>query len=269
MKTQSFTTYSYTVYSPGQLSPSNSLTPVRVLRYSPEEDVPLISALMVTRGDPERVGKSVSMFEKQTWTNKELVIVGDRLNDQAKRIVGESTSNILLVEAPKGLSLGDYRNMSVARSSGEFICQWDDDDLYDNSRLSVMMSALRQSGAEAAFLGRLLIWWQQRDLLFISGKRTWEGSMLAKRSAIGIYPAWPKSEDNAMVGNILNNFKTTILDAPQMYCYCITGDNTWDTDHFERLLKSASHIFSAQEKESIRSRLNCFEYDRPSPPEAM
>ena len=208
--------------------------------------VPLVSALMVTRGNVEMVRSSLACFRAQTWPNKELVVVCAAVTAPLRELLNRS--NEKLIEVPGLLTLGNLRNIAISMASGDYICTWDDDDLYDPSRLTVSMQVILQSGVAAVFLNQLLIWWPERDLLALSGSRTWENSMVAKRAAVPVYPSMAKSEDFVAVDYLCRHHSFAMLDAPTMYCYRITGENTWDEAHFEGLLSHSPKCFEGTEK---------------------
>ena len=212
---------------------------------------------MVTRGNPKLVRSSVASFRAQIWPNRELVVVSCSVTTELRDILVEP--NERLIEAPLGLSLGDLRNLSVASSQGEYLIVWDDDDLFDPNRISVMVQVLRHANVSAVFLNQLLIWWQERDLLALSGRRIWEGSMLALRGVIPVYPSMPKSEDAVAVDMLKRHHSYALVDAPLLYCYRVTGQNTWDERHFENLLAQSSKPFENPQKSEILRR-PCFNF---------
>jgi glycosyltransferase involved in cell wall biosynthesis len=220
---------------------------------------PLISCVMVTRGSINLIKQSYKGFKSQSWANKELVIVCDEVSDTLRALVSSDSDHIKLIEVQKGLSLGELRNISIAHSRGEYICQWDDDDLYDPRRLSASMKVLIDSSSEVVFLNRWIMWWESRNLASISSRRLWEGSMLALRSVIPIYSAIRKGEDSLMVRSMCKHHSIAVMDFPELYCYRVTGENTWDESHFEALFNASTHKFSDEEWLMI-SKLPCFEF---------
>jgi glycosyltransferase involved in cell wall biosynthesis len=222
-----------------------------------ETAVPLVSAVMVTRGNVEMVRSSLASFRAQTWPNKELVVVCAAVTAPLRELLNRS--NEKLIEVPGSLTLGNLRNIAVSMASGDYICTWDDDDLYDPSRVAVSMQVIIQAGVAAVFLKQLLIWWPERDVLALSGPRPWEGSMLAKRAAVPIYPSMAKSEDFVAVDYLCRQHAFALLDAAKMYCYRITGENTWDEAHFNRLLAQSPKRFEGKEKEDLLNSA-CFSF---------
>lgn len=244
----------YTRYAAGALPSSGSSD--QHLDASHGGQGPLVSCLMVTRGNPALVASALACFLAQTWQNKELVMVCEAVTAELRDLL-KGDRRVRLVEVAQGLSLGDLRNLSVANSRGTYLCQWDDDDLYDPRRIAIQMDVLNSSGALSVFMSRWLIWWPARDTLALSDKRVWEGSMLAHRSVVPIYPALPRKEDSYVTRWITAYHATALVDWPQMYCYRVTGQNTWDEAHFERLLSQASKVFNEEEKRELL-KLPCF-----------
>lgn len=238
----------YKIFHPGcvQASISSPLMEKldEKLHFKGASDGPLISSLMVTKGDPSKVKRSIAMFNNQTWKNKQLIIVSDVLEGSLRDFVESSNCNIKLLEIPGKESLGTLRNISVEAADGEIICQWDDDDFYSSDRLSISASILTSLPVSAVFLREWFVWWKDRSLLFLSSKRIWEGSMMAWKSCLPNYPSLSRREDTIMVDELTKSAKIGVFSYPRMYCYSVHGDNTWDTDHFELMLKHSQKIYS-------------------------
>jgi glycosyltransferase involved in cell wall biosynthesis len=217
---------------------------------------PKVSCLTVTRGNIDFLKTAYQSFKFQTWPNKELVIVCDAPSPEFKTMV-ESDEEVIYVEIQAGLSLGELRNLSISKSTGDFVCQWDDDDLYAPERISVSMGVLLESSVDAVFLNSWVVWWMERNLMCISPSRIWEGSMLARRSIMSIYPSLKKGEDSVVTKWIIQNFPVAVIDYPQLYCYRITGHNTWNDAHFESLFSAASKHFKPEEFNQVFA-LPCF-----------
>jgi len=109
---------------------------------------PLISCLMVTRDRLEMFKRSVSLFLRQTWLRKELIVVIDG-TDVAEEIhsyvmqLGKEEIKCVTVAGPS--TLGRLRNISIGIATGEILCQWDDDDLYHPLRLERQFSQMENA----------------------------------------------------------------------------------------------------------------------------
>ena len=157
--------------------------------------------------------------------------------------------------APGDLTLGDQYNFAVARAAGEVICVWDDDDLSDPLRLKASVRALVESRLPAAFLKQLLIWWPSRRLLALSRKRIWEMTMCIWRNQHGIYPAYNRGEDTVFVKQLVSRSHVALIEHPDLYCYVVTGRNTWSAPHFEKMFSSAERTFSGTEYDILLDKL--------------
>lgn len=218
--------------------------------------MPLVSCLMVTRGNPDLVRLSLKCFLSQTYPNRELVIVTERPTAELVELVQAAQGPAVRLEvAPAGLTLGDLRNFSIARSRGAIVCQWDDDDLHDPERLATSIRVLQEQKCAAVFLNQWIIWWPARQLLVLSKKRIWEGSMVAWKNHCAIYPARTRGEDTHFVNNMASRSKVVSLRAPALYCYVVTGQNTWNTAHFEALFAESERTWAGDEYEAMVDRL--------------
>jgi glycosyltransferase involved in cell wall biosynthesis len=226
---------------------------------------PLVSCLMVTRGDIELLKHSFTCYQRQTYANRELVIVVEPDAGEKVRafIASQDFPNVRLWVAPPGLTLGDHRNLVVARASGELLATWDDDDLSDPRRLEITVQVLRQTDTAAAILSRLLLWWPQRKLAAISERRTWEQSTVAWRNELPIYPSRPRDED-VMTRVLLSTHKWAAIDCPFLYVYVVTGRNTWGVAHFEEIFSRADCCFEGDQFDELTrllsSRLPLLDY---------
>ena len=200
---------------------------------------PLVSCLMPTRGNPRLVERAIRCFQLQTWPQRELVIVTLRRSEQLEALVAGDV-RIRLYDSPMGLSLGDQRNLSVARAEGVFVATWDDDDCHAPERLSIAMHTLLNSHAQAVFLSRVWIWIETRQRLGLSCRGVWENTMVARRSALPVYPALERGSDTAVRQMMERLHTLASIDQPDLYAYCYTGENTWDEKHFLNFISSGT-----------------------------
>lgn len=245
-------TIGYAVAAPGQMMYGEGGGPV------PFPERPSVSCLMVTRGDVGRLRFAVDCYARQSWPARELVIVtdADRAAAVEDFVRSQAIHHCSVTGAPPGLNLGDLRNMALARARGHVLMQWDDDDLYDPHRIRTAVMVLKATGAGAAFLERWLIWWPERGVAALSGRRPWEGSIAVRRECARPYPAKNRGEDTYPSNAILMSHPTAIVRAPLLYVYTVTGQNTWKTAHFESLLNVAEAVFEGAEYEAVLNALD-------------
>ncbi|AWB08093.1 hypothetical protein A6A40_23955 (plasmid) [Azospirillum humicireducens] len=221
------------------------------------DGLPLISCLMVTRGRSELLRFAIEGFVRQTYPNRELVVVCDSpalpQDDPLERAIRDAACpniRLIRVEAasrsgsqPGGLTLGELRNIAVDRAAGRYVCQWDDDDLYDPCRLEMQQRVLAAAGAQACLLGRWMIWWPAEDRLAVSCERDWEGSLLCETAAMPRYPALRRGEDTPVVEQLRRSARVVRMDLPRLYTYVVHGGNTFTVSHFEAHWQAATACF--------------------------
>lgn len=249
------------------------------------QGLPLISCLMVTRGRARMLNLAIDCFARQTYPNRELVIVCDSpalpQDDPLERAIhAAECPNIRLIRVeggnapggqqsggqPGGLTLGELRNIAVDHAAGLYVCQWDDDDLYDPWRLEMQQRVLAAAGAHACMLGRWMIWWPAEDRLAVSCERDWEGSLLCEKAAMPRYPALRRGEDTPVVEQLRRSARIVRMDLPRLYTYVVHGGNTFDPGHFETHWQTAAARFSGERcravLEEMAKRLPVEQYRR-------
>ncbi|PWC40661.1 hypothetical protein TSO352_00735 [Azospirillum sp. TSO35-2] len=221
---------------------------------------PLISCLMVTKLRSGLVELAIDSFVRQTYANRELVIVcdapvpgedagGDALDRVARAVAGRTNIRLIRVEGP-GRTLGELRNIAVDHAAGRYVCQWDDDDLYDPCRLEYQHLMLSRAGAQACLLGRWMIWWPAEDpdaeRLAVSCERDWEGSLLCERAVMPRYPHLRRGEDTPVIEQLRRSVRVVRMDLPRLYTYVAHGANTFGAGHFDAHWPLATARFSGE-----------------------
>lgn len=222
-----------------------------------KQDQPLISCLMVTKNRCSQARMAIDCFMRQTYSNKELVIVNDDDDSQLTQYVDSlQDDRIRLYKlSPQNQTLGELRNLAIQKAAGDYICQWDDDDLYDPKRLEWQMAALQSQRADACFLQRLVIWWPKEQRAALSRIRTWENSILCHRHKVPRYPEITAGEDTPVTQHILQNSRVILLDQPLLYIYIVHGHNTCTSDHFEQQWQLATAQYQEENYEELLSQL--------------
>ncbi|MGQ9365932.1 glycosyltransferase [Azospirillum sp. A39] len=218
---------------------------------------PLISCLMVTRDRFAQACLAIECFRRQTYVNRQLVIIDDSRDDRLAAHVAALDDSRILIErsAAPAATLGEARNRAVDRAAGTFVCQWDDDDLYDPLRLELQMAALLGAKARACVLRRWMIWWPGADRLGISGRRVWEGSLLCEKAVLPRYPALRRGEDSPVVEGLMNAVRMVHLDEPWLYLYVVHGRNTFDGEHFDAQWRHAERRWEGERYRAVRAQL--------------
>jgi hypothetical protein len=236
---------------------------------------PLVSCLLVTTGARSRLAQAIECYRRQAYGARELVIVThpDGLQAVTQLVGASGASGVSVHCVGREMLLGDCRNVAIARAKGDIVMQWDDDDLYDQVRISVAVALLTQSPAIAAMLSRVLVWWPARRLAAISERRFWEGSLAVWREHAPFYPSLALGEDTPAVDFLASTRPIATYDAPLLYVYTVHGANTWDEPHFEEILERSEHLIEGADYEELiallTQRMPMGDYEAgASPPKA-
>ncbi len=218
---------------------------------------PLVSCLMVTRGNLFPARFAIECFARQTYANRELVVLVDAPAAELVALIEKRDDPRIRVVHVDGQrhTLGALRNLAVQNARGDYVCQWDDDDLYAPQRIATQLDALLADGAAACVLSRLTLWWPAARRLALSGRRPWEGSILARKSALPAYPHLGRREDSEMMAALSQQEEVLELDAPELYVYIRHGGNTFGTEHYARIYHHGFRRWTGADYDPTLARL--------------
>lgn len=205
----------------------------------------MISCLMITGSSREAfVARSLASFSSQSVTDKELVIVHDGDAGFCGALESLRTEfnhlEIHLVRARPGLTLGELRNLSVESANGEYVCQWDDDDICHPDRLRLQYSHMQDRNCEFSFLGDQLHLYEKIGHLFWEDWRcdpppgNWiHGTVMGRRDRFPAYPSQQRGEDTGVAMQVFfrDERVSTLSDLGYLYVYTYNGSNSWDLGH--------------------------------------
>ena len=234
------------------------------LKYSREKTqqaqsrLPLVSCLCVTRNRVPQLKQSITCFKNQNYPKKELVIVCDE--DDSETIsflesIADNQIRHIVVPVTENHTLGYLRNLSIRESQGEYFCQWDDDDIFDPRRISRQLSCARQHSKAACFLSRWLILSEKEKKLYRSNARIWEGSILCKRDFLkgeNFYGEQSRGEEAPLIRRLLASDQAAMLDDPELYLYRYSGENTWGSKHFQKILNFSTALGEDDYQKAIK-----------------
>ncbi|MFJ3310980.1 glycosyltransferase [Streptomyces sp. NPDC086549] len=215
-------------------------------RWASGAPAPTVSCLMVTKDRSATARRAITCFRNQTYPNLELVVVEDGTDDALEQHIRDLGDPRICYHRlpPEGRSLGELRNEAVDRATGPYVCQWDDDDLYDPERVETQMAAILALGAEACFLAREQLWWPARRKLGVSCARVWEGSVVCAIDRLPRYPAQRRGEDTPVTEEVVRTSRVVSIDAPDLYTYVCHGANTFNESHFAEHFDVATQIWA-------------------------
>ncbi len=241
-----------------------------------------ISCICITHQRVSYLEKAIAYFEKQTYPNKELLVIYEHKDRATKKYIEKQThfhhlrlaekgnlsgkqnkveklrwekqklrrgnTNVYFVEinSANPLSLGTKRNLATKIAEGEYICIWDDDDIYSKTRLHNQKNFIDFTKKPACTLANLIIYEESSGRKYLSSQRKegWEGSLLCKRSEMQTYSDLNKQEDTPVLASLMKKNKLSVMEDPELYIYCLHKSNTSGNSHFEKLL-STSEILNS------------------------
>ena len=222
---------------------------------APEQDnkLPLVSCLTITPATPDRLEflkRSLNCYAAQTYHRRELVIVIDNSSENGGAAIREiarscGNSDIRIVEPHGNLTLGALRNQAIRAARGDYLCTWDDDDMYHPERLARQAAALNDPHKTAVGLTEIIQFFPAERRLFLtnwvsSPPSVMPASLMWKRSVPAVYP---ETGDGAQLGEDLAFIAqlqpvggvSGISGAPYLYVSVCHGHNTTGVDH-QRML---------------------------------
>lgn len=108
-------------------------------------EIPLVSAIMPTRGRQQWAWEAVCMYKEQTWPRKEIIVIDDMMDRSFPN--GLSGDGIRYHIAPR-VTIGEKRNLAVSRASGDIVIHWDSDDIYRADRMEHQVNLLIMGAAD-------------------------------------------------------------------------------------------------------------------------
>jgi glycosyltransferase involved in cell wall biosynthesis len=206
-----------------------------------QNELPLISCLCVTKNRPVLLNPAIQCFMAQSYQHKELIIVFENTDEATIQVMNNYSENsqiksVAIQTNNNQIKLGELRNIAIKNASGEYCCQWDDDDWYHSKRLAIQFNQMQQSGMDACILEQWLIFDGETKQAYLSHKRHWEGSLLCKKEIMLLrqYANIEKGEDTALVTWLKVNRKITlVVNQPHLFIYNYHGSNTWSYNHFK------------------------------------
>lgn len=193
---------------------------------------PLVSCVMPTHGRRRFVRQAIRYFLRQTYTNRELVILDDG-PDPVADVVPDDPRIRYEGLVGRRRSLGTKRNLACEAARGDLILHWDDDDWMADDRVALQVEALLRDGADASGLDRLLFLqpegptaWEYR---YIGLRRPWlaGGTLCYTREAWRRHP-FPDvkaGEDTRFVWSRAVR-RAVALPDPSFYVALIHAGNT-------------------------------------------
>jgi len=164
---------------------------------------------------------AIECFRAQTWPHRELVIVDHGAGtDLARHLEGLRDPRIRHIRLGRSCTpIGTLRNRSLAEARGDWMCQWDDDDLSHPGRIAMQMTAAAAVDTDACVLFRETLWRPRLDQVAWTAPRLWEHSLLARRAIVPAFPPLRRGSDTPVVAAIAARGPVALLDEPRLYVH--------------------------------------------------
>ena len=199
---------------------------------------PLVSCLMPTGNRREFALQAIRYFQRQTYSNRELVIIDD--GDQPLHSSLPDDPRIRYFRVSCGLSIGAKRNLACQNSRGEILVHWDDDDWYGPGRLEAQVVPQIRGSADVTALQDTLFFdlprWEFWCCSSVVHRRMFfagvHGGTLAYRREIwergSHYPNQSMAEDAVFLCDSLNR-GARLMSVPNEghFLYVRHKTNTW------------------------------------------
>lgn len=224
------------------------------------QDTPRISCLMVTKNRLKHVRTSIKHFQKQTYPNKELIIVCDSPDGVKEYVKSINDSNIHVYQLKsEKKTLGELRNKSVEFATGEYICQWDDDDWFHPSRLSIQYQKLNKR--DVCFLSQCMLAWPDEQKFGVSHSREegWGNTMMARKNILPKYLNVSKDEDKYLMKQLSR--QTHVIQDPMywiLYGFLVHKNNISELGYFQSIFqqRTSFHEFWPQYAQQFSHKLS-------------
>jgi glycosyltransferase involved in cell wall biosynthesis/GT2 family glycosyltransferase len=259
--------------------PARAAPPARQRLTLGEPGPPLVTCVMPTRDRADFALHAVRLFQRQDYPSRELIVVDDGDDGLESRLPHDA--RIRYLRAPRGESIGAKRNRACAEARGAFVAQWDDDDWYGPSRLSVQLAPLLGGRADVTGLVTpvffdLPAWrfWrvspQLHRRLFLADVHG--GTLVFARHVwekLAHYPNASLAEDAAFLGRArARGARLERLDGAGHFVYLRHGGNAWRFacgTHIDRSgwLAAGEPPFPTEDREFYAARSHAARPRRP------
>ena len=244
---------------PGNVSPKEThgvfWSPERVDRVraviaagSPP-DLPLVSCVMPTCGRRAFIPLALECFRRQTWPNRELIVIDDGADAVGDVLAGQQ--GVRYIHAGGRATIGAKRNRGCAEARGDVIALWDDDDWYAPRRLELQLAPITRGDADITGLPNRFVlqlperrWWALSQQLHRSmfASDVTSGTVAFRRSIWSGGTRFPEvslAEDAAFVEAARQRGHRLLrVEDESLFVYVRHGANTWRFEPGSFLLPS-------------------------------
>ena len=201
------------------------------------DELPTVSCLMVTADRRRLCRRAVRCYERQTYPNRELVVVDDGEQDLSPVLETVPDGDLTHVQLPseKDHVLGRLRNVALEAATGQLMAQWDDYDWYHPNRIEKQVRTLRDGYDACCLRGTLMHVDSPRyvNRPYIGYLQDGvPGTIIHRRAPDIRYPEMRREEDTNYLEKWKRKGRTAIASKTHLFIRCFHGKNTWDKNHF-------------------------------------
>jgi len=121
------------------------------------EKCPLVSIIITTYNRPFLLSYAIQSILNQTYTYYEIIVINDYGADVWNVIKSFQSTKIRYLSHIKNSGLPFARNTGMQVSNGEILCYLDDDDLFLENHLEVLVEAYRHNEVNVVYTDALLV----------------------------------------------------------------------------------------------------------------
>ena len=134
---------------------------------------PLVSVIMNCHNGEAYLNESINSLIKQTYKNWELIFWDNFSTDNSKKILDNfKDKRIKYFKSNKFTSLYEARNLSIDKSSGEYISFLDTDDLWTEDKIEKQINFLQKNKDFKIIYSNFFILDENKNKKYIRHKKT-------------------------------------------------------------------------------------------------
>jgi len=137
------------------------------IRY-PKKEEPLISVLVPTYNRKWLLPRTLQSILTQYYKNIEVILVNDAGEDVQDIVDKFDDPRIKYFQNEKNLGLAGTRNVALRKSTGDYICLLDDDDIHLPYTLEFRMYMIDKLGVDIVYTRALQDIWEKKPEGYVS-----------------------------------------------------------------------------------------------------